>query len=300
MRFTIFQDSRLGDRRDNQDRVGYAYGRDRLLMVLADGMGGHPRGEVAAQIAVAEILRLFEREAGPRIAHPSAFLVALLQAAHRAIAAHAVALALRDCPRTTCVACIVQEGTAWWAHAGDSRLYLLRGSGLVAETRDHSRVQQLLDAGLISAATAAVHPERNLIYSGLGGDEEPIIDTGGGMPLVAGDTLLLSSDGFWSQHPPGDIAAKLEARTVQELMPALLTEAQLLARGCSDNLSVVAMTWEPREAPRPDGPAKAGGGVTAVGDTTWPGGAGRPAGLSDDEFDQAVAAIRGTARTPPH
>jgi serine/threonine protein phosphatase PrpC len=296
MRFTIFQDSRLGDRRDNQDRVGYTYGRNRLLMVLADGMGGHFQGETAAQIAVAEILRLFERETAPRVARPAAYLVALLQAAHRAIVAYADAHALRECPRTTCVACIVQDGTAWWAHAGDSRLYLLRGGRLAAETRDHSRVQQLLDAGLISPAAAAVHPDRNRIYSGLGGDEVPIIDTGGGVALIAGDTLLLSSDGFWSQHPPDDIAAKLKARPLLELMPALLTEAQLLARGRSDNLSVVALTWESREEARSARPAKGERRFTAVGDTTWPGGPGRPVEASDAEFDRALAAAPGTRR----
>jgi serine/threonine protein phosphatase PrpC len=296
MRFTIFQDSRLGDRRENQDRVGYAYGRNRLLMVLADGMGGHLQGEIAAQIAVAEILRLFEREAGPRLARPAGFLVALLQAAHRAIAAYAAAHALPESPRTTCVACIVQDGTAWWAHAGDSRLYLLRGGHVAAATRDHSRVQQLLDAGLISPAAAAVHPGRNRIYSGLGGDEAPIIDAGGGTALVAGDTLLLSSDGFWSQHPPDDIAAKLKARPLLELMPALLTEAQLLARGSSDNLSVVAMTWESREEAHPPGPPAGGRHFTAVGDTTWPGGPGRPAGASDAAFDRAIGAAPAAPR----
>ena len=59
MRFTIFQDSRLGDRKGNEDRVGYSYSRDVLLMVIADGMGGHEQGEVAAEIAVTEITRRF-------------------------------------------------------------------------------------------------------------------------------------------------------------------------------------------------------------------------------------------------
>ena len=67
MRFTIFQDSRPGDRRDNEDRVGYAYGKDVLLMVIADGMGGHEQGEVAAEIAVQEISRRFKQEARARL-----------------------------------------------------------------------------------------------------------------------------------------------------------------------------------------------------------------------------------------
>ena len=61
MRFTIFQDSRQGDRAGNEDRVGYSYSKDVLLMVAADGMGGHMQGEVAAEIAVTEITRLFQQ-----------------------------------------------------------------------------------------------------------------------------------------------------------------------------------------------------------------------------------------------
>jgi serine/threonine protein phosphatase PrpC len=158
----------------------------------------------------------------------------------------------------------------------------------------------MLDAGLISPAAAAVHPDRNRIYSGLGGEEAPIIDTGGRVALIAGDTLLLSSDGFWSQHPPDDIAAKLKARPLLELMPALLTEAQLLARGRSDNLSVVALTWEAQEEARPAGPATGERRFTAVGDTTWPGGPGRPVGVSDAEFDRAIAGAPAAPRKDSH
>jgi serine/threonine protein phosphatase PrpC len=296
MRFTIFQDSRLGDRRDNEDRVGYAYGRDRLLMVVADGMGGHLYGELAAQIAVSETMRLFEREAGPRLEHPAQFLVALLQAAHRAIVACAADLALAESPRTTCVACVVQEGKAWWAHAGDSRLYLLRGGRLHAATKDHSRVQQMIDAGLLTPEAAAAHPERNKVYSCIGGDLPPTIDSGGGIALAAGDHLILSSDGFWGQVPVATLIAKLQKKPLLAALPDLLTDAQLLARGYSDNLSVVAMTWETQDESRPAAPAPERRRFTSVGDTTWPGGPGRPAGISDREFDEALAVIREALR----
>ena len=127
MRFTIFQDSRQGDRAGNEDRVGYSYSKDVLLMVIADGMGGHMQGEVAAEIAVTEITRRFQQEARNRLRRPSDFLVSVINSAHRAIVSHAVAENLLECPRTTCVVCLVQDGSACWAHAGDSRLYVLRG-----------------------------------------------------------------------------------------------------------------------------------------------------------------------------
>jgi serine/threonine protein phosphatase PrpC len=249
MRFTIFQDSRIGDRKENEDRVGYSYSRDVLLLTIADGMGGHAQGEVAAEIAVSEITRRFQQEARNRLKRPFDFLVSAIQSAHRAIVSHAVEKNLLECPRTTCVACIVQGGRAYWAHAGDSRLYVLRNGELVAFTQDHSKVQQLIDAGSITPAMAARHPDRNKIFSCLGGVVPPVIDTGRDFALEIGDTLMLSTDGFWSQIPASIIGTMLKKQTVMELMPGLLTEAQRRAQGESDNLSVVAMTWENQEDP---------------------------------------------------
>jgi PPM family protein phosphatase len=276
MRFTIFQDSRPGDRRDNEDRVGYSYGKDVLLMVIADGMGGHLRGEVAAEIAVNEITRLFQREARQRLASPADFLAFVINAAHRAIVSHAVAANLLESPRTTCVACVVQDGKAWWVHAGDSRLYVLRAGRLVACTRDHSRVQQLIDAGSITEQMAAVHPERNKIYSCLGGGVPPVIAAGGEFALEKGDTIVLSTDGFWSRIPAPVIANRLGKDDVLALMPGLLTEAQRLAKGESDNLSVVAMTWEAQDDPRQ--PATA---------------------TIDEEVERTIAEIRDAIRKVP-
>jgi serine/threonine protein phosphatase PrpC len=148
------------------------------------------------------------------------------------------------------VVCIVQEGTAWWAHSGDSRLYVLRGGKLAASTQDHSRVQQMIDSGVITAEAAAVHPERNKIYSCLGGVVPPVIAVGSEFALQTGDTILLSTDGFWSQIPAALIATLLKKQDIVGLMPGLITEAHKRARGESDNLSVVGMTWEAQDDPR--------------------------------------------------
>jgi serine/threonine protein phosphatase PrpC len=207
-------------------------------------MGGHLQGEVAAEIAVSEITRRFQQEARNKLKRPFDFLVSAIQSAHRAIVSHAVEHNLLECPRTTCVACIVQGGRAYWAHAGDSRLYLLRRGELVAWTQDHSKVQQMIDAGAITPAMAARHPDRNKIFSCLGGVVPPVIDTGRDFQLEIGDTIMLSTDGFWSQIPASILGTMLNKGTVMDLMPGLLTEAQRRAQGESDNLSVVAMTWE--------------------------------------------------------
>lgn len=250
MRFTIFQDSQVGDRKGNEDRVGYSYSRDVLLMVIADGMGGHEQGEVAAEIAVTEITRRFQQEARNKLRKPFEFLVSAIQSAHRAIVSHAVEGNLLECPRTTCVACIIQNGYAFWAHAGDSRLYVLRRGQLVAATQDHSKVRQMIDAGTITAEQAARHPDRNKIFSCLGGVVPPHIDIGREARLEPGDTVILSTDGFWAQIPANILATMLTKQTVTALLPGLLVEAQRRAQGESDNVSVIAMTWENQEDAR--------------------------------------------------
>jgi PPM family protein phosphatase len=249
MRFTIFQDSRQGDRSGNEDRVGYSYSRDVLLMAIADGMGGHLQGEVAAEIAVTEITRRFQQEARNKLRKPFDFLVSAIQSAHRAIVSHAVEHNLLECPRTTCVACIVQGGFAYWAHAGDSRLYVIRNGELLAATQDHSKIQQMIDAGEITQEAAARHPDRNKIFSCLGGVVPPQIAIGREAKLNVGDTILLSTDGFWAHIPPALIGSMLRKQDITALLPALLAEAQRRANGESDNLSVVAMTWESQEEP---------------------------------------------------
>ena len=126
MQFTIFQDSRKGSRKVNQDRIAYTYGRDTLMLVVADGMGGHAGGEIAAQICVRLFIERFQREAKPILKNPFKFLQDSMTRAHQALGSYANQFSMLETPRTTCVACVVQAGHAYWAHVGDSRLYLFR------------------------------------------------------------------------------------------------------------------------------------------------------------------------------
>jgi serine/threonine protein phosphatase PrpC len=300
MRFTIFQDSRLGDREGNEDRVGYTYSRDVLLMVLADGMGGHQGGEVAAEIAVAEITRRFQQEARNKLKKPFEFLVSAIQSAHRAIVSHAVEQNLLECPRTTIVACIVQNGSAFWAHAGDSRLYVLRRGELVAQTQDHSRVQMMIDAGEITPEAAARHPERNKIFSCLGGVVPPQIASGREFKLEAGDTILLSTDGFWAQIPGSILGNMLRKQPLVELMPGLLEEAHRRARGESDNISVVAMTWESQDDPNVADTQELDTGFTSSSNTTQQMGTDEVSDdVTDEDIERAISEIQSAIRKVP-
>mgnify|MGYP000949883467 FL=1 len=122
MKFSVFQISRKGGREKNEDRMGYCYTKASGLFLLADGMGGHPEGEVAAQMVLQAISALYQKEARPEIEDPKAFFTMAIMAAHRQILRYAAEQHLMDTPRTTLVAAIVQNGVAHWVHCGDSRL----------------------------------------------------------------------------------------------------------------------------------------------------------------------------------
>ncbi|AUM01100.1 MAG TPA: serine/threonine-protein phosphatase [Pseudothauera hydrothermalis] len=249
MKFTIYQESRVGRRKSNQDRIAYCYSRDALLLVLADGMGGHLHGEVAAQIAVQFITQAFQREALPLLHDPSMFLSRALANAHNAILDYAFDKDLPEAPRTTVVACVVQEGQAQWAHAGDSRLYLLRGGRIIAQTRDHSRVQLMMDQGLLDAQSASRHPGRNRIYSCLGGSHPPQVEFSKPVALRDNDTLALCSDGLWGPLGDAGILLGLSDTFVQEAVPRLMDKAEQLAGAGCDNLSLIAVRWHDDSAP---------------------------------------------------
>ena len=302
MRFTIFQDSKVGDRKGNEDRVGYTYSRDVLLMVIADGMGGHDQGEVAAEIAVTEITRRFQQEARNKLRRPFDFLVSAIQSAHRAIVSHAVEKNLLECPRTTCVACVIQNGYAYWAHAGDSRLYVIRKGQLLAATQDHSKIQQMLDAGQITPEQAARHPDRNKIFSCLGGVVPPHIDIGREVRLESGDTVMLMTDGFWAHIPAALLGSMLQKQAVTSLMPGLMNEAQRRANGESDNLTVVAMTWENQDdALVADTKGLDDDEFATSTNTTQQleGGPGDLADVTDADIERAIAEIQNAIKKVP-
>lgn len=243
MKFSIYQESRQGARKANQDRVAYCYSKDSLCMIIADGMGGHLHGEVAAQIATQFIAEAFQRQATPRLEEPFRFLLDTIMNAHLAIIDYANVRGLLETPRTTIVACVVQDGLAYWAHVGDSRLYLLRDGRIEAQTKDHSRVQMLVDTGRIREEAVAQHPERNKIFNCLGQMAPPKIDLSRPTALRHGDTLLLCSDGVWGPLTGRHICEALLRDDIMAAVPNLLDLAEARAGQDGDNLSALAMTW---------------------------------------------------------
>ena len=245
MRFTIFQESRKGQRKVNQDRIAYTFSRDALLLVVADGMSGHAGGEIAAQIAVRLFSERFQQEAKPVLKNPLKFLQDTMVRAHAALGSYANQFSMLETPRTTCVACIVQAGHAYWGHVGDSRLYLFRQGGLIGATKDHSKVQYLVDQGIIGADEIVQHPDRNKIFSCLGGLVDPVIDLSRRTPLRNGDVLVLCTDGLWAVFDQREIADWLTSTPILTTAPQMMREGEKRGGPDGDNLSAIIVRWGP-------------------------------------------------------
>jgi serine/threonine protein phosphatase PrpC len=226
MKFSVFQVSRKGGREKNEDRMGYCYTRESGVFLLADGMGGHPEGEVAAQLALQTISALYQKEARPVVKDVTEFLSTSLMAAHHQIIRYASERGMLDTPRTTLVAAIVQGGQATWVHCGDSRLYVVRDGELLTRTRDHSYLEQQ-NAGVIRMDKI----NRNILVTG------PV-------PLQQGDRILLCSDGLWSSLPDDAIVGHLTHKPVADAVPDMVEDALRKGGEHCDNVTVIAMEWE--------------------------------------------------------
>jgi PPM family protein phosphatase len=239
MKFSVFQVSRKGGREKNEDRMGYSYTRESVMFALADGMGGHPQGEVAAQMALQTLSAVFQKEARPSIANVPDFLAKALMAAHHQIIRYASEKGMLDTPRTTLVAGIVQGGVATWIHCGDSRLYFIRDGALVMRTRDHSYIEQHA-AGIIKMERL----NRNVLFTCLGSPTKPVYDVSGPHTLQQGDRIMLCSDGLWGSVNDNDIVHAMCKGPVATVVPDVVELGLRQGGEHSDNVTVIAMEWE--------------------------------------------------------
>lgn len=249
MKFSVHQASLLGDRKYNQDRVAFAYSQDALLVVLADGMGGHAHGELAASIAIETFITLFTEHGNQNFADPQHFITETMQAAHQRI------MQLPNnketgFPGTTCVAALIQDGVLYSAYAGDSRLYMIRNQLVVQKTCDHSMVQQWADWGVISREEARTHPRRNEITNCLGGVENLFFSESCPPQFLRdGDRIVLCSDGFWAAFEDVELArAVLDASESQ--LHALMLAAYKHEAGRADNITALVVAWDDAQPER--------------------------------------------------
>ena len=297
MKFSVFQVSRKGGREKNEDRMGYCYTSGSGIFLLADGMGGHPKGEVAAQLALQAIAAMFQKEAKPGLVDIAAFLEAAVMAAHRQILRYAIEKSMLDTPRTTIVAAVVQDGFVTWIHCGDSRLYLVRQGEMLGRTRDHSYIEQRQTSAAALKWTERVN--RNVLFTCLGSPSKPVFDVTGPVALQQGDKLMLCSDGLWGSLGDADIVYQLSHKPVNEAVPDLVEMALRKAGDSSDNVTVIALEWQ-----TPDGFESTRGSIStdtisegvfaSTVQSGWPDSAMED--LDDAAIERSIAEINETIR----
>lgn len=241
MNFSIHQASHIGNRKYNQDRVAFAYSNEDLLLVLADGMGGHFHGELAAELAMDTFVGSFGSHA--HIDEPMAFLSDTMRTAHQRIMGLPHKLD-QSFPGTTCVSAVIHGGKLYWGHAGDSRLYLIRDGVVFARTLDHSMVQMWLSCGVIDEEEARTHPRRNQITNCLGGVDDMFeIELGSPVELKSDDVVLLCSDGLCGPFVDKELVEAFYGNTVDVALDKLIVRALALESGKSDNVTGIALRW---------------------------------------------------------
>lgn len=242
----------IGDRQEQQDRVGlYAHPTQKgtLLAVLADGMGGHTGGALAAEQVIQSARQNFQ--ANPPAANQiEAILAASINDAHDGIKLSA--FTSEQDPHSTACLLILQPGRADWAHCGDSRIYHYRAGVKLARTYDHSHVMNLVKMGYLTEEQAESHPQKNLLISCLGDNEAPKIDFGTTAPLVGGDCFILCSDGLWAYFSDDELGRVLHEFPVRQAAEILINSARDRAKGRGDNCSLAIVRLKEIEPVKPE------------------------------------------------
>jgi serine/threonine protein phosphatase PrpC len=237
--------SALGDRQDNQDRAAIVVAGDAAIMLVFDGMGGHSDGARAAETGLNVVQDMFMSCTLP-VFDPQGFLYTALARAHDEVVALGSDVAVDFRPRATCAICLVQEGGAYWAHIGDSRIYHVRDGRVLARSRDHSHVEVLIQEGAITEEEAQDHPMRNFVECCIGGDAPlPDMSITNKKTLRRGDVLLACTDGLWSGLSDEDMA---EIGTpgddnLRQNLKALSIKALNVNSPYSDNTTGIALRW---------------------------------------------------------
>jgi len=207
------------------------------LAVVADGMGGYDGGQEASRLAVETVRHIYDREFK---GDPQQTLSAAFQSAHDSIQRYALEHPQFHGMGTTCTALAIIGPDLYFAHIGDSRLYLVRDGALTRLTRDHSYVGRLVENGIVRSEDAESHPQRHILTAALGSGrdivphipEQPI-------ELEESDVLVLCTDGLWSLVPERDLAHVAQANPPAEACAKLVRMA--LERGGPDNITVVVL-----------------------------------------------------------
>lgn len=228
-------------RENNEDHLTYwepsddeEFARKGRLAIVADGMGGHEGGQEASRIAVDSIKEVFAETPNADV---QSLLLTGFQIAHERILDYAGAHPELHGMGTTATAIVLHDNQLYYAHVGDSRLYLVRGTTISRLTHDHSYVGRLVQIGVISAEEAETHPQRHILTAALGAGTEISPETPQHpIPLQKGDVLVLCTDGLWSLLSDHEIDGIATNNAPVEASRALIKLAK--DRGGPDNITV--------------------------------------------------------------
>ena len=213
------------------------FGRKGRLAVVADGMGGYEGGQEASRLAVETVRQVYDNA----IDHdPQMALGQGLQAAHENIQRYAADHLEFQGMGTTCTALSIVDRQLYFAHVGDSRLYLVRGDSISRLTRDHSYVSKLVESGLVRSEDAESHPQRHILTAALGSGREVTPDFPERPVLLqSDDRLILCTDGLWGVVSEQDLASTVRTNSPADSCLALVNMA--LERGGPDNVTVLVL-----------------------------------------------------------
>jgi len=232
-------DQHIGGRRSQQDRTLCIATPDQRfkLLVVADGVGGHWGGEIAAQ-AVIDIAKHDFGRIGKHIDAPDDFLQKLCKDANHEIRERAAKHG-EQAAYSTIVALLITPRRAYWAHVGDSRLYCFQKRQLVHRTKDHSLVQAMVDRGELAAEDINTHPDRNQLLRVLGMKAEVEV-TQGEISLTRDTGFILCSDGFWDIVATDEMSQILIAQDLPFAVARWVRLAAQKAGREGDNVSLAA------------------------------------------------------------
>jgi protein phosphatase len=258
-------------RERNEDCFGVEHrGTHSHLLIVCDGMGGHGGGDIASRIAVDTIIAQLS---GAALREPPAAIYQALRTANvevltAARGSHDPAMG------TTAVVAWIEERSCWVGWVGDSRFYHFRGGGLFQNSVDHTRVQRMIELGLLTPSQAREHPDAHILTQAIGGgDASDVQPSAWNEPeeLRDGDVLLLCSDGLYDLIEDSELYPLIEGRSYQEAVDTLIGVAN--QRGGTDNITVVlCVVGQPvvphigqasasaQGTPRPGGGGSGGGG----------------------------------------
>lgn len=229
-----------GGRSNNEDYVGMFQAGDDYCFALADGLGGHGKGELASRLAVEEAIATFAREGKAS----AGCLTQSFQNAQQKIRDVQISDRTAADMKTTCVLLQVSAEQIQWGHIGDSRLYYFLHNRLVDRTLDHSVPQLLVSAGQLKEKQIRNHPDRNRLLRVMGIDwEEPKYQIGEPLRRSGGQAFLLCTDGFWELIPEKKMIACLKkAGSPKIWLDQMITIVEKNGRGKEmDNYSAIAV-----------------------------------------------------------